>query len=65
VFGLLGIYGEEKFVLCLEVSAECGGNWAGEGQRGKAAEVSVSVALDADEISEGGGSVYTSHDYFN
>jgi hypothetical protein len=52
--GLLAMYGAEEFVLGLEVSAECGGSWVCDGQRGKAVEVRISVTLDADETAEGG-----------
>jgi hypothetical protein len=57
--------GAKGVVLGLEVIAECGGNRFGEGQHGKAIEVSFDVTLDADKTAESGRSVCTSHDCLN
>jgi hypothetical protein len=39
------MYGAEEVIIYLKVSAECGGNWVGEGYCGKTVEVYVSIIL--------------------
>jgi hypothetical protein len=64
VAGLLAMFGAEEVVLCLEASAECGGNWVGGAQRREAVELSISVTLNADATVEGGGAVCNNQDCF-